>query len=324
MHWGNVFAAEMPSKTIKNEQEKWRRENVGQKDISEKILESFNDVFADIVNVLLFNGEEVLDENQLEEQAPRYAYKADGAYKEIERDVAKRWKEENIRIACVGIENQTTTDKDMPLRIIGYDGAEYRWQLSQKAALNRYPVVTVMLYFDHKKKWDKPLALFECLDIPEKFRPFVNDYKVNLFNIAFLTPEQVKLFKSDFRFVADYFVQMRMTGTYTGNREEISHVQETLSMMSIVTGDHRFEQAMQAEEGRPQGKEIKTMCEVLDRIEARGKAEGRAEGEEKGTLKTKIETAKNLKEMGMDISFIAQALKVTSDVVARWLGMQQV
>ncbi len=308
---------------------------MGQKDIGEKILESFNDVFADIVNVLLFNGEEVLDENQLEEQAPRYAYKADGAYKEIERDVAKRWKKEDIRIACVGIENQTKTDKDMPLRILGYDGAEYRWQLSQKAAQKRYPVVTVVLYFDHKKKWDKPLTLFDCLDIPERFKPFVNDYKVNLFNIAFLTPEQVRLFKSDFRFVADYFVQMRMTGTYTGNRDEMSHVQETLSMMSIMTGDRRFEQVMQSEESGAQGKEIKTMCEVLDRIEAKGKAEGkaegraegkaegRAEGKAEGTIETKVETAKNLKEMGMDIPFIAQALKVTSDVVARWLGMQQ-
>lgn len=30
---------------------------LGQKDIGEKVLESFNDVFADIVNVLLFDGE---------------------------------------------------------------------------------------------------------------------------------------------------------------------------------------------------------------------------------------------------------------------------
>lgn len=253
---------------------------MGQKDIGEKVLESFNDVFADIVNVLLFNGEPVITETELEEQAPRYAYKADGVYREIERDVAKRWKKENIRIACIGFENQTKIDGDMPIRIIGYDGAEYRWQLNQKGQSTRYPVVTIVLYFDHKKKWDAPLTLYDCLDIPEKFKPFVNDYKVNLFDVAFLTPEQVKLFKSDFRFVADYFVQMRMTGTYTGSREEITHVQATLSMMSIMTGDHRFEKVMQSDEGKPQGKEIKTMCEVLDRIEEKGKTEGRVEGED--------------------------------------------
>ena len=99
---------------------------MGQKDIAEKILEAYNDVFSDIVNVLLFNGEQILKENELEDQAPRSAYKADGKYREIERDVAKRWKNGNIRLACIGLENQTESDADMPLQIIGYDGAEYR------------------------------------------------------------------------------------------------------------------------------------------------------------------------------------------------------
>ena len=31
---------------------------MGQKDISEKILLEYNDVFADIINVLVFQGEE--------------------------------------------------------------------------------------------------------------------------------------------------------------------------------------------------------------------------------------------------------------------------
>ena len=30
---------------------------MGSKDITEKTLEAYNDVFADIINVLLFNGE---------------------------------------------------------------------------------------------------------------------------------------------------------------------------------------------------------------------------------------------------------------------------
>ena len=43
---------------------------MAEKDISEKILESYNDVFADIVNVLLFNGEQVVDPSDLTDQAP--------------------------------------------------------------------------------------------------------------------------------------------------------------------------------------------------------------------------------------------------------------
>ena len=33
---------------------------MAEKDASEKILESYNDVFSDIVNVLSFNGKQVL------------------------------------------------------------------------------------------------------------------------------------------------------------------------------------------------------------------------------------------------------------------------
>ena len=76
---------------------------MGQKDITEKVLEAYNDVFADIVNVLLFDGKEVLKADELVDQAPRAAYKVDGKVREIERDVAKRWCKQNIRIACVGI-----------------------------------------------------------------------------------------------------------------------------------------------------------------------------------------------------------------------------
>ena len=39
---------------------------MGEKDIAEKHLEDLNDVFADIVNVLLFNGLRLMNENELE------------------------------------------------------------------------------------------------------------------------------------------------------------------------------------------------------------------------------------------------------------------
>ena len=94
---------------------------MAQKDTSEKILESYNDVFSDIVNVLLFNGKQVLSADELEDQAPRSYYKADGKIREIERDVAKRWKNGNIRVTCIGFENQTASDPNMPLRVMGYD-----------------------------------------------------------------------------------------------------------------------------------------------------------------------------------------------------------
>ena len=173
---------------------------MAEKDITEKILESYNDVFVDIVNVLLFGGKEVLVPEELEEQAPRSFYKADGKIREIERDVAKRWKKQKIRSACIGLENQTEPDADMPLRVMGYDGAEYRTQLNGK---DRSPVVTLVLYFGYKKRWNKPKNLLSCFHVPEEFKPYVRDYEINLFEIAYLSDEKLKMFQSDFGIVAN-------------------------------------------------------------------------------------------------------------------------
>lgn len=244
---------------------------MAEKDTTEKILESYNDVFADIVNVLLFQGEEVVKAEELVEQAPRAAYKADGKVREIERDVAKRWQKQNIRIACVGLENQTKIDPDMPLRVIGYDGAEYRAELNTD---DRYPVVTLVLYFGYEKHWDKPLNLMECVGVPEIFRPYVNDYRVNLFEIAYLTDEQLGLLKSDFGIVADYFVQMRKNKDYKPEPRKMKHVQETLQLLSVMTHDNRYEEACNEDgKGVPEN-----MCEVLDRIENKGIEKGIIEG----------------------------------------------
>ena len=40
---------------------------MGAKDITEKTLESYSDVFADIINVLLFQGHRIIREEELEE-----------------------------------------------------------------------------------------------------------------------------------------------------------------------------------------------------------------------------------------------------------------
>lgn len=282
------------------------------KDTSEKILESYNDVFSDIVNVLLFHGRQVLAPDELEDQAPRSYYKADGKIREIERDVAKRWKNGNIRVACIGFENQTASDPDMPLRVMGYDGAEYRAQLlSDNADGNRYPVVTLVLYFGYNKPWSGPLSLKKRLNIPEEFEPYVSDYKINLFQIAYLTREQVDLFQSDFRVVADYFVQKRENGDYVPSTQELTHIQETLQLLSTMTNDHRFEDAYNEDDHHTKGG-FHTMCNVLDRIEN----QGRAEGEDKMALlikklfeQNRIEDAKRASE---DKAYREQLMKELS------------
>jgi len=102
-----------------------KERDMQEKDISQKMLEQFNDVFSDIVNVLLFNGENVVDENSLLDTPTTAMLKIDGSVHSQDRDVAKYWQHSCINIALFGFENQTVPDKLMPLRVISYDGTEY-------------------------------------------------------------------------------------------------------------------------------------------------------------------------------------------------------
>lgn len=65
---------------------------MGQKDLSEKLLVAFDDVFADIVNVLLFGGRCVIRPEELEDKGSGSVYKDGDMLREMDRDVVKRWR----------------------------------------------------------------------------------------------------------------------------------------------------------------------------------------------------------------------------------------
>lgn len=251
---------------------------MAEKDITEKNLEALNDVFADIVNVLLFKGEQVINEKDLEADTTKSMFKADGKIHEQERDVSKFWKNGEIRISILGIENQTVQNSDMPLRVISYDGASYKQQLLDKNQKKRYPVATLVLYFGTEEKWSKAKHLYDCFEVPEKLKPFVNDYKINVFNIAFLSPKTIAMFKSDFKIIAEYFRAKRLNQKYKGSKEKLKHANETLKMFSALTGDDSFEKVYN--EGNFKKGGI-TMCDVVERIRNDGRIEGRTEEQER-------------------------------------------
>ena len=238
---------------------------MGEKDITEKTLEDYADVFADVVNVLLFNGEQRVMPEDLVDTTARSQFKADdGVLHEQERDVVKRWKHGKIVIALLGLENQTKPDANMPLRVFSYEGASYKSQLLDKDE-NFYPVITLVLHFG-KQHWEKARSLYEKLEVPEELRPYVNDFTINVFEISYLSEEQLTMFRSDFGVVAEYFVRSRTDPGYKPERKVIQHVDAFLKLMKAVTGDHRYEEARKSVR---KGVSI-TMCEVLDYREKRG------------------------------------------------------
>ena len=237
--------------------------SMGAKDITEKTLESYSDVFADIINVLMFQGARIIREEELEERAPGSAYKADGKIHETERD----------------------------------------------------PVVTLVLYFGYDRRWTYSSELRNRLQIPEGFKTYVSDYQINLFEIAYLNDKQLDMFESDFRIVADYFVQMRKNGEYQPEPRQIRHVRETLHMLSVLTGDSRFEDVNnEGQEG------VRTMCEVLDRIEKRGEQRGLEQGMKQGITQGIKQMILRMQKNGYSIEQIARVAEMSERSIKKMIG----
>ena len=249
---------------------------MAEKDISEKILLNINEVFADVVNVLMFGGKERIQPEALDDKLVHAQYKAeDGVLHEEERDVFKKvWadRECGIELALCGLENQTTPYKFMPARVIGYDGASYREQLLDKNVRKIIPVITIVLNFG-MKRWNEPKNLKELFGkIDPEVEPFVNDYKIHVYDIAWLTDGEVDGFKSDFGRVARFFCGQRKHGKdyRPDDLTEIVYVDAVLKLLTALTGDRRYEVVAEKSE-------VKTMCDVAERLEQVGIEKGREE-----------------------------------------------
>ena len=132
--------------------------------------------------------------------------------------------------------------------------------------------------------------------------------------------EEVDLFQSDFRAVADYFVQKQENGDYEPSLQDLAHVQETLQLLSVMTSDHRFEDVYNEASDAQKG-EMRNMCEILDKIENRGiekgiekgKAEGNAEGKSQMADLMKILLTENriedAKRAAEDLAYCDELMK---------------
>ena len=182
----------------------------------------------------------------------------------------KYWKEGKIRLAVDGLENQTVIDEQMPVRIFGYEGANYRSQYGNEQIV---PVVTAVLHFGTQKQWDKPFTLKELMSIPDGLQSYVNDCHMNVVDVAWLTDEQVNQFESDFGIVANFFVNKRKNPKYVPDDErEFKHVDAVLKFLGAMTGDKEYENLLTNPNFRKEGA---NMCSVVQNLKAEGRAEER-------------------------------------------------
>ena len=298
-------------------------------DLPAKKLEDYDDIFADIINVALFQGRQVIQPNELEVAQAISQYKADTSeLHEEERDSAKYWKRGMLRISTLGIENQAKYYRFMPVRVIGYDGAAYREQLLVKKVKRVWPVVTVVLNFSNRR-WRKNRSLLECLDIPEELRPFVNDYRIHVMDVAWLTKEQISRFRSDFKIVAEYFVCRRKNKAFQFPDKIPEHVDEIMKLLSVITRDRRFNEGWNAvvRNNKSRKEDGKMGEKWIDEIENRGQKRGEKIGEERGEARgEKRGLTKGMiiayYEDGRSIETIAEKVQTSIEYVKQVLGLE--
>ena len=262
---------------------------MGEKDVLEKKLLMFNDVFADFVNGIMFDGKDVVKEDELVDLSGWSHYKGDDSkHRFQDRDVVKLWKKENVVISLIGIENQDIPDEDMVFRVISYDGASYRTQLVEKERRKRkketeningkvdiFPVITFVIYYG-EEEWKHETTLHKRLNLDSELKHYVSDYSINLIDLKKLSEDDINKFKKDFKLIADYMVK---GSKHKADRIDLNHPEEVSELILRLTGEELpFE--VECEEG---GNNMEKFFEpMFERAEARGRAEGRAEGEARG------------------------------------------
>ncbi len=205
--------------------------HMGEKDISSKSFEALPDVFADIMNTYLFyDNKDFRIEPEMLEDLPTESvyYDGDDILRNQYRDIFKSYGKAVLHIANFGIENETTVDRMMAIRDMGYAYGNYRKQVdeyknkrklltdrlkevvteSEKAdvsekikALGRFeliPVITLVLNFSGKS-WDEPKDLRGLVNDDNPLRDFVPDYMLRVIDIHETTRDELSRMSSDFR-----------------------------------------------------------------------------------------------------------------------------
>ncbi len=257
-----------------------------------------NEQFADFFNAVLFGGEQVISPDELEDvdteessvlEHKNYAESIQAARDNIK--ICKRSLTYGVELVMLGIENQEHVHYAMPMRVMTYDCGAYKkqydsnakkYQTSDGLDKNEYlsrmkktdkfiPVITVVVYYGDEP-WDGATTLHEMLDIPDKMKPFVNDYKIllvearqndlilhNMNNIVFFDMLKVVLEKNISKIEA-----RRKVIEYAAKH----NVDKTIVMTVAGATNCKLDYNTLSKKG-----EI-TMCTLFDEIAKDGKAEG--------------------------------------------------
>ena len=150
----------------------------------------------------------------------------------------------------IGVEHQSTFDKNMIFRILNYDATTYINQVESKKEV--YPIGSFVFYTGDEE-WNLPETL---KSIPSEMEPYFNDWKLPVVDLK--TMDARKLMNRRLRDVVE-INQSMFVGSYDRLRE--NRKIETESFMMAAT----FTCTNIRREDLPEGNEI-NMCKAMDQL----------------------------------------------------------
>ena len=307
------------AKTLKRAKNipKIKKANAGKKindtkDIVEKDFLAFPDIAADVINVLLYRGKEVITAEDLLAGPTETIYQGIEKLRNQYEDLCKYYIKNGKVIAMYLIANQSRKDSKMLLRKIGYTGGVYREQYEGKLQ-NVFPVIEFVLYWG-KARWKDGRNISELFKTPGPLGntwEYVDDLKLYVYEMRYLPKQVRELFKSDMRIVVDYLTE---GSNYCSDRK-IVHKAALIKMINVLSGDMDttgIEKWLEEQEIREED-EVK-VCELFAQYERRGMTRGIAQGKGEDIL----EFLKDLGEVSEELQ--AKILAETDlEVLKRWL-----
>lgn len=248
---------------------------MGQKDLTAKWFERSPEVFADIINALIFEGEQVIFPKDLQDAPTESLYPStSGILRNQYNDVSK-YEIRNGRIAMqYTLENQSGPDYKILLRKAGYEGAVYRRQYDGDQT---YPIITLVLYWGDAT-WNAVPDLYRFFRNPEihgMAKKYIDNVRVHVYPMKSLSKRIRQRFRGDMRIVADYLAEGKK---YEPTEQKIVDVGGTMRMLHTLTGDISFMDNIEKLEEMQKRGGVVTMCEVVDKFVQRGREQGIKEG----------------------------------------------
>ncbi len=231
--------------------------------------------FADLCNYAFFQGRQVIKPEELVSRENDLSTLIGNVDDPTEikryRDVVRKASIHGDYV-IIGVEHQSTFDKNMIFRILNYDATTYINQVESKKEV--YPVGSFVFYTGDEE-WNLPETL---KSIPSEMEPYINDWRLPVIDLK--TMDARKLTNRRLKDVVE-ISQSMFAGSYEGLRE--NRKIETESFMMAAT----FTRTNIRREDLPEGDEI-NMCKAMDQLFQRFENQGI----EKGKLNTLKELLK--------------------------------